>query len=101
VDDAGQSKGKPLHLRTRSLAQLDLDMANLGGTLVAAWSEESHLEPTLFAAAIDPSGSISQPAKRLTAPMGEQALVRIVPPGPGDKQGYVLWENLNQAARKS
>ncbi len=97
IDAAGQSTGKSLVLRSRSEAQLDLDMVNLEDHLVVAWSEQSHLEPVLYAAAVDPAGRISQTAKRLTAPMGEQALVRLVRPAPGQAQGYVLWENLNQA----
>ncbi len=96
VDDAGEVSGKPLLLRERSLAQLDLDMANVDGHLVVAWSEQPHLEPALFAAAVDPSGRISHPASRLTAPMGEQALVRLVSAGPDQKHGFVLWENVSQ-----
>ncbi len=97
LDGLGKTQGTPLVIRARSLAQLDLDMANIGGHLVLAWSEQSHLEPTLFGAAVDKTGRISQPAKRLTAPMGEQALVRVVPPAAGQSQGYVLWENINQS----
>lgn len=96
TDAAGKPSERPLVLRERSLAQLDLDMANVNGHLVVAWSEQPHLEPTLFAAAVDPSGQVSQAAKRLTAPMGEQSLVRLVPPAPDGKHGYVLWENVNQ-----
>lgn len=96
VSEAGEAGDKPLLLRERSLAQLDLDMANVDGHLVVAWSEQPHLEPTLFAAAVDSAGRISHPAKRLTAPMGEQALVRLVSAGPDQKHGFVLWENVGQ-----
>ena len=100
VSEAGEANDKPLLLRERSLAQLDLDMANINGHLVVAWSEQPHLEPTLFAAAVDPAGRISHPAKRLTAPMGEQALVRLVSAGPDQKHGFVLWENVTQTLGK-
>lgn len=100
VDETGKANDKPLVLRERSLAQLDLDMANVDGHLVVAWSEQQHLEPALFAAAVDPSGLISHPAKRLTAPMGEQALVRLVSAGPDQKHGFVLWENVSQTLGK-
>lgn len=96
VNENGEASNKPLLLRERSLAQLDLDMANIDGHLVVAWSEQQHLEPALFAAAVDPAGRISFPAKRLTAPMGEQALVRLVSAGPDQKHGFVLWENISQ-----
>jgi hypothetical protein len=76
------------------LVQLDLDLANLAGHLVVGWSEQGRVEPELYGAAVDPTGTVSQPAKRLTAPMGEQSLVRIVPPLEGQKVGYALWENL-------
>jgi len=88
---------KPVVLRTDALVQLDLDMANLAGHLVVSWSEQGRVEPELYGAAIDPTGNVSQTAKRLTAPMGEQALVRIVPPLEGQKAGYLLWENMAES----
>lgn len=94
ITGEGKPSGKPVVLRTDALVQLDLDMANFGGHLVVGWSEQGRVEPELFGAALDPTGAVSQAAKRLTAPMGEQALVRLVPPLEGGQVGYALWENL-------
>ncbi len=77
-----------------SNAELDLDLALVGERVVVLWSDRRFGEARLMSAALAPDGSVAVPAAPFTAPLGEQALLRVI----GDaRKGYAVWENLSAA----
>jgi hypothetical protein len=76
-------------------ADLDLDMAALGEQLVLAWSDHRGGENRVFSAAVDSNGKVVESAAPATPPLGEQAVLRVIPPAPGSQRGYLAWEALD------
>lgn len=94
--DLDGKAGKPLVVSKSPTANFDLDMTRVGGSLLLAWSDDRHMEPRLYLAAIDASGKLAHPPAPATARVGEQALVRLVSPFEGHGPAYVAWENLTE-----
>jgi hypothetical protein len=82
----------PTRLSAESTAELDLDLALIGERLVVLWSDRRFGEARLVSASLGLDGSIAAPVAPFTAPLGEQALLRVVASG---DRGYAVWENLS------
>jgi hypothetical protein len=94
LDDQATFVGKPIELSTGGLAELDLDLARVGKSYVLAWSERKRIDASVMVAAVDSAGNVVLPPTAATRPMGEQSLVKLVPPGPLGRAA-LLWEDLN------
>ncbi|MFZ5892930.1 MAG: hypothetical protein ACOY0T_17855 [Myxococcota bacterium] len=79
-------------------ADLDMDAASLGDRLIVAWTDRKLSDPSVVSAVVDASGKLLAPPERLTAPEGEQALVRLVPPSADGKRAFVAFERLEVRA---
>jgi hypothetical protein len=90
----GPEVAPPIVVNPEISADLDLDMASLGDRLVLAWSDHRGGENRVFSAAVDASGKIIAGAAPATPPLGEQAVLRVVPPASGSQRGYLAWESL-------
>ena len=81
-------------------AEGDLDMVAAGSGLLLAWSDRREVESRVYLAAVDRAGKITRQASAAVGAVGEQALVRLVPPrdaaGPADS----AWENLLERPAK-
>jgi hypothetical protein len=88
----------PILINSPITADLDLDMASLGERVVLAWSDHRGGENRVFSAAVDSSGKLVVPAAPATPPLGEQAVLRVIPPAPGSTRGYLAWEALDAQA---
>lgn len=76
-------------------ADLDLDMAALGDRLLLAWSDHRGGENRVFSAVVDDKGKLVVPPAAATPPLGEQAVLRVVPPVEGGQHAYLAWESLD------
>lgn len=94
----GADIASPITINEPISADLDLDLAALGDRLVLAWSDHRGGENRVFSAAVDASGKIIAAAAPATPPLGEQAVLRVVPPAPGSQRGYLAWESLDAQA---
>jgi hypothetical protein len=75
-------------------AELDLDAVSLGDRALLAWTDRRALDPRVFSALVDAGGKLVAPPDRFTAPDGEQALIRLVPPMSGGP-AYAAWERIS------
>jgi len=63
----------------------------LGEQLVLAWSDHRGGENRVFSAAVNAAGKVIANAAPATPPLGEQAVLRVIPPTPGSQRGYLAW----------
>jgi len=97
LDDKGRP-GAPIAVSNEPTAQVDVELAVAGGKYLLAWTDERHIDPCVFTAAVEPGGKLVQAPRRATVPFGEQALVALVdgpflPGGPGSKRALLAWED--------
>ncbi len=96
---AGDSgSAAPLVVNADASADLDLDLSVFGDKhdqLVLAWSDHRGGENRVFSCAVDQAGKIVAPAAPATPPLGEQAVLRIVPPSEGSGHAYLTWEAMD------
>ncbi len=90
----GSDSPTPIVINAPISADLDLDMASLGDHLVLAWSDHRGGENRVFSAAVDSTGKLSASPAPATPPLGEQAVLRVVPPAEGSPHAYLAWESL-------
>jgi hypothetical protein len=93
---SGTDAPAPIVINSEISADLDLDMAALGEQLVLAWSDHRGGENRVFSAAVSAAGKVVASAAPATPPLGEQAVLRVVPPTPGSQRGYLAWEELDE-----
>lgn len=91
----GNESPAPIVINSPISADLDLDLAAAGERLVLAWSDHRGGENRVFSAAVDNAGKIIASAAPATPPLGEQAVLRVVPPAPGGTKAYLAWESLD------
>ncbi len=92
---SGADATTPIVINSEISADLDLDMASLGERVVLAWSDHRGGENRVFSAAVDNNGKLVAPAAPATPPLGEQAVLRVIPPAEGSTRGYLAWEALD------
>ncbi len=92
----GSDAAPPLVVNSEISADLDLDMAALGDHVVLAWSDHRGGENRVFSAAFDSAGKTIASAGPATPPLGEQAVLRVIPAAPGSTRGYLAWEALDE-----
>ena len=85
----------PIVINSPISADLDLDLASLGDRLVLAWSDHRGGENRVFSAMVDSAGKIVAAAAPATPPLGEQAVLRVVPPAEGSRRAYLAWESVD------
>ena len=90
----GSATALPIMINAPISADLDLDMASLGDHLVLAWSDHRGGENRVFSAAVDSTGKLIANPAPATPPLGEQAVLRVVPPAEGSPHAYLAWESL-------
>lgn len=98
VDAAGKVSA-PVTVSAEPTAQVDVDLVEVGGKYVLAWTDTRGIDATVMLAAVLPGGKIASAPHRATAPFGEQALVELVatPYGPGAepaKEALLAWDEL-------
>ncbi len=101
------TKGKtstPVLVSPDATAQVDVELVEVGGKYVVAWTDERNIDPCVYTASVDPGGKVSTPPHRATTPFGEQALVSLVaspytPGGARAKHAALAWEDLLRSPR--
>ena len=99
LDDAGVVVGKPIAVTQSDTAELDVDIVNIGKNAVVAWTDRLNGDTRLHAAAVNDRDGIVTAAYPLTPPLGDQLLIRLVPPH-AHGAGYILWENAQVPTRE-
>jgi hypothetical protein len=92
LDARGQLRGKPVLVSEPGHAELDFELGALGDALLVAWSDTRDGESRVYRAVVGSDGALRAAAAPLTAPLGEQALVRLVT-RPGAPRAFVVWES--------
>ncbi|MFO0756594.1 MAG: hypothetical protein U0359_08895 [Byssovorax sp.] len=98
LDDKGHPSA-PLVVSPEPTAQVDVEIAVAGGHYLLGWTDERHIDPCVYTAAVEPGGKVIQAPRRATVPFGEQALVGLVdgpylPGSAGSKRALLAWEDL-------
>jgi len=102
------TKGKtstPVVVSAEPTAQVDVEVVEVSGKYVVAWTDERHLDACVYTASVDPGGKVSSAPHRATTPFGEQALVSLVaapysPAGTRGKRAALAWEDLLRSPRE-
>jgi hypothetical protein len=102
--DAKGKTSAPVIVSPEATAQVDVELVEVGGKYVVAWTDERHIDPCVYTASVDPGGKVSTPPHRATTPFGEQALVSLVaspytPGGGRAKHAALAWEDLLRSPR--
>lgn len=98
IDSTGAKVGAPVTVSSEPTAGLDLDIASVGSGLVVAWSDRRQIEPKIHVAALDARGKLRLPPTRVTQAIGEETLVRVVPPFDAGSSAYLAWEGPSERA---
>ncbi len=94
----GAAIGAPTVVSANAAAEFDLDLARVENHLILAWSERRRFDAQVMLAAVDAEGRLVTPPTPATGPVGEQALVRIVPPVAQGSSALLVWEELARPA---
>ncbi|MEP7119335.1 MAG: hypothetical protein ABJE95_00265 [Byssovorax sp.] len=102
--DAKGKTSAPVIVSPEATAQVDVELVEVGGKYVVAWTDERHIDPCVYTASVDPGGKIATPPHRATTPFGEQALVSLVaspytPGGAKARHAALAWEDLLRSPR--
>jgi hypothetical protein len=101
--DAGGKAGAPIAVSDAPTAQVDVEIVEVDGRYVLAWTDERDIDACVFVASLEPGGKLGVAPHRATSPFGEQALVSLVAspfvPGarPKSKRALLAWEDLLNA----
>jgi len=95
---SGTDASAPIVVNAPISADLDLDLAALGERVVLAWSDHRGGENRVFSAAVDKNGKLVAAPAPATPPLGEQAVLRVIPAAEGSTRGYLAWEELDAQA---
>ncbi len=99
VDGAGRAGASSI-VSSAPTAQTDVQLVELAGRYVVAWTDERDLDGAVYVASVEPGGKVSVQPHRATPPFGEQALVSIVGPAfeagakPDAKRALLAWEEV-------
>ena len=103
IDTRGKTSA-PVLVSGEATAQVDVELCEVSGKYVVAWTDERHLDACVYTASVDPGGKVSTAPHRATTPFGEQALVSLVaspytPGGAKVKHAALAWEDLLRSPR--
>lgn len=102
--DASGKPSAPTDVSVSPTAQPDVNVVELGGKLVLAWTDTRDIDAAVWTAVTDPSGAVAIAPKRATPPTGEQALVTAIgnePAGPTIERGLLAWEDVMRVPPES
>ncbi|WP_437957835.1 hypothetical protein WME76_42145 [Sorangium sp. So ce119] len=94
IDAAGKVSA-PVTVSPEPTAQIDLEVASVGGRYLLTWTDERDIDSAVFVAAVEPGGKVVVAPRQATPPSGEQALVSLVAPSAeGGGRALLAWEDL-------
>ncbi len=97
--DTHAKAASPITVSAEPTAQIDVDIAEVGGKYLLAWTDERNIDPAVFLATVEPGGKLAVPPHRAAAPIGGEALIALVAepyaPGVGSrgKRAMLTWED--------
>lgn len=93
VDAAGKKSASTV-VTSDPVADIDVEVANVEGTTLVAWTDHTESEAAVRFAAVR-AGKVVVAPKRATSPLGEQALMGLASDlGGGGKRALLAWENV-------
>ncbi len=103
ISAAGKA-GAPIAVTNDATAQLDVQLADVDGKYMLAWTDEREIDACAYLAVIERGGKIAVAPRRATAPFGEQALVSLVAQGYApdvaqSKRALLAWEDQLRLTR--
>lgn len=94
IDGHARVERRPLVVSDGATVDSDVDIARISDHLVMAWTDSTEIESRVYAALLDPRGSLLKPPAPLGQPFGPQEVLRIVPPVAKKAPAFLVWENL-------
>lgn len=91
-DADGRERGGPVVVSADGRPELDFDLSALGDALVVGWSDSRDGESRVYRALVGADSRVTVPAAPLTAPLGEQALVKVLWRR-GSTRVWMVWES--------
>jgi hypothetical protein len=95
--DVAAKLSAPVVVHNELTAQIDIEVSEVGGGYLLAWTDERDIDASVQLAVVS-GGRVTVPARRATAPSGEQALVGLFR-GADGKRALLAWEELLHARR--
>ncbi|WP_437577023.1 hypothetical protein [Sorangium sp. So ce887] len=92
--DATGKVSAPVAVSPEPTAQIDLEIAAVGGRYLLTWTDERDIDGAVYLAAVEPGGKVVVAPRQATPPSGEQALVSLVAPSAGGGRALLAWEDL-------
>ncbi|WP_437675639.1 hypothetical protein [Sorangium sp. So ce131] len=96
IDAAGKLSA-PVVVSAGPTAQIDLEIAAVGGRYLLTWTDERDIDSAVYLAAVEPGGKVVVAPRQATPPSGEQALVSLVAPAAPGGRALLAWEDLLRA----
>ncbi|AUX48666.1 hypothetical protein SOCE26_102070 [Sorangium cellulosum] len=93
IDAAGKLSA-PVAVSAGPTAQIDLEIAAVGGRYLLTWTDERDIDSAVYLAAVEPGGKVVVAPRQATPPSGEQALVSLVAPAAPGGRALLAWEDL-------
>ncbi|WP_437608732.1 hypothetical protein WMF20_48260 [Sorangium sp. So ce834] len=94
IDAAGKVSA-PVAVSPEPTAQIDLEIAEVGGRYLLTWTDERDIDSAVYLAAAEPGGKVVVAPRQATPPSGEQALVSLVaPPAGAGGRALLAWEDV-------
>jgi hypothetical protein len=94
IDGHARVERRPLVVSDGATVDSDVDIARISDHIVMAWTDSTEIESRVYAALLDPRGSLLKPPAPLGQPFGPQEVLRIVPPIARKAPAFLVWENL-------
>ncbi|WP_437326383.1 hypothetical protein [Sorangium sp. So ce381] len=96
--DAAGKVSSPVVVSPEPTAQIDVEIAFVGGRYLLTWTDERDIDSAVYLAAVEPGGKVVVAPRQATPPSGEQALVSLVAPSQGGGgRALLAWEDLLRA----
>jgi hypothetical protein len=104
--DANGAPSSPSVVNAEPSAHADVEIVEVGGRYVIAWTDERAIDASVMLAVVSPGGALTSPPHKATAPLGEQALIGLeaTPYRPGAQEkgdrALLAWEDLLAVPRE-
>jgi hypothetical protein len=92
LDADGRERGAPIIVSADGRPELDFDLSAVGDSLVVGWSDSRDGESRVYRALLGADSRVTVPAAPVTAPLGEQALVKVLWRR-GSTRAWMVWES--------
>lgn len=104
LDPAGAAS-TPAVVSAEPTAHADVELVEIGGRYLLAWTDARAIDDSVMLAVASPGGTLTSPPHKVTAPLGEQALIALEataysPGAERHDRALLAWEDLLAVPRE-